>query len=1015
MARWCGLLVVVCGVACGPTARGPKPAAMAAHPQDEASAGPVYRFVPETAGTRLVQVDATHVGGLEGAGEARVVVGADGALERAVTPGGELMSGGAVPEHLGGGFVFWTSDALYRARTFAGPLEPIAALEGNAIGVEFGPSSLLLFTPQAPPHAYALEPGRPVPLSPHGALEMGAADAERALAFDAVGRALATVDGGRSWQDMKAALGETAYGIATEGHEVGFVLADKVGAWLQKDGGFARRVLASAKGEVRERTVLERFKFAVAQGLPLSGTRALAVDERGISEVELVSGEATVSVPKVPWGNRCAPLSLAEGGLFRCFGNDGPLDTAIVSRARSEHPEVEKRFEHEVTMAIGDEQLVMRASCAGKWEKGVACVRSAGRAADRATGQAGTAASWAEVTIQAAIGDKWDVRYWVPKAKGGVAAIVSESRGTRESRRLALVDAASGGVTVFDAPTERIAPADFNRDATRTFVVREDGTLRGFTATSALSVDAKGHVAVPAKTFKSLASSGAFALADDGNSRLWQTKDYGDHWVEVARPPFESEHPPQPIQSRFMGTTARSTTCSAVGCVIRHESGLGDWVRVGWPVDPPRAREAAKGAGGRAGASAGQGETGAALVVPAPRPKPARAKLTCTVTSAASKPGRPLLTLGAEPAGAAKTGTAKTGTAQARTAKTSTNLQYGDAFLQDTLMTYGSRAVVRLGGTPGSGALEQLAEKKTPFEVQVVEPFDPAGHTLRGAGSLAAWTRFLKARTPKEKEQFLGLRRSGSARPVLAAAPGRADGALLVDQDFSFWLSHTGKVLPLRPGCRADSGYVDARGTLFVACGARSGETTLWDTGRELPVLKVPLTERFRFESGPGMSFFAPGAQLLTNTDAVAVGPNGKLAILRAASGSEPPTVDVPAWLLTADGPPVELAPWATLELATSPACAKGDGYRALIQTLPPWIDVAGARASSDALGMSAIVRWSTERVCLEAVEIGAEPSAPIQANWVARFTGKGENAAFVGTSATASLRENATCELVAP
>jgi hypothetical protein len=264
---------------------------------------------------------------------------------------------------------------------------------------------------------------------------------------------------------------------------------------------------------------------------------------------------------------------------------------------------------------------------------------------------------------------------------------------------------------------------------------------------------------------------------------------------------------------------------------------------------------------------------------------------------------------------------------------------------------------------------------------------------------------------------------------VLSAAPGRADGVLLVDGDFLLGVSHTGIVHPIRPGCRTDSGYIDARGTLFVACGDRSGATALGDVDHHRMLMRLPPAERFRDGSLVGMSFFEPGRQLLTDPDAVAVAPDGKLALVRTAAGSEPPTVDLPAWLLTADGPPVELAPWATLEPATSAACAQGGGYRALIQTATPWIEVEGARFSGLSPGMSAIVRWSPERVCLEALEVGLReqaasparpdpklrPGPPIQVMIVARFTGKDASSAFVGTTTAASVHEAAKCELVAP
>ena len=85
------------------------------------------------------------------------------------------------------------------------------------------------------------------------------------------------------------------------------------------------------------------------------------------------------------------------------------------------------------------------------------------------------------------------------------------------------------------------------------------------------------------------------------------------------------------------------------------------------------------------------------------------------------------------------------------------------------------------------------------------------------------------------------------------------------------------------------------------------------------------------------MHFFPSGESLLVNPDAIAVGRDGKLRILRPPPGDSPPTTDNPAWLLSADATPLELAPWSTLEVATSPQCADGDGYRAIVQTGKSW------------------------------------------------------------------------------
>src|SRR4030095_1185568 len=94
----------------------------------------------------------------------------------------------------------------------------------------------------------------------------------------------------------------------------------------------------------------------------------------------------------------------------------------------------------------------------------------------------------------------------------------------------------------FDVPFQRVAPNGFG-GAARNWVVLEDGTLRGFTATSALAVDAKGHVLPAKRPFRTVLGAGAFALAEDVASQLWQTKDHGEHWAEVARPPFDPEGP----------------------------------------------------------------------------------------------------------------------------------------------------------------------------------------------------------------------------------------------------------------------------------------------------------------------------------------------------------------------------------------------------------------------------------------------------------------------------------------
>ena len=61
--------------------------------------------------------------------------------------------------------------------------------------------------------------------------------------------------------------------------------------------------------------------------------------------------------------------------------------------------------------------------------------------------------------------------------------------------------------------------------------------------------------------------------------------------------------------------------------------------------------------------------------------------------------------------------------------------------------------------------------------------------------------------------------------------------------------------------------------------------------------------------------------------------------------------------------------------LASDPACADKAGYHAIV--LPPqsWLGLRhGATTVTDDWGMIAEVRWSRERVCLEALELSDSP-----------------------------------------
>jgi hypothetical protein len=647
--------------------------------------------------------------------------------------------------------------------------------------------------------------------------------------------------------------------------------------------------------------------------------------------------------------------------------------------------------------------VIVEANCGGAPAHGVACVRRPG-----GTWEEVDARGLAERHAPGELGAAWKFRSWVPKADGGVAVLFDSAR-----LGIGLADVATGSLTVFDATLERgITPWSHGTSPQPRYTVLADGTLCGFSPTSAIAADAQGHVRTDQREFAQVSSAGANALAREHDGRLWQTTDYGEHWVEVTRPPFETF--PVPRTATGEAGIRHYIECSPVGCALSHESGIGNWLRFGWPKDPPRAL-------GPSSESAPQ---------PTPALPRARAESRVSLPRLRCAPTAPT----AQP-------TAIEGTP--RTPSSSKTLQHfagqrvparrggidivhrDNSSISELSDRYALRALVRVPelkpGFDFPDSFEALAATRAAFYVSFVEPFDPAAVTHRAMGSFRSW------KLPLEESDSSWYREEGGARPVLGTQPGHSNGVLLDNEAFKFWVAASGKIRTLGNRCRPDSAYADPHGKLFVLCGGFEGEGSLEGEGGRV-LLTLPKVH-FHREKPPGADSY-PHYGRFQNPDAIAVAEDGKLGILRVASGVEPATNDNPAWLIRTDSPPLELAPWSSLEPATSHACTRSsDGYRAIVQTKVAWVEVEGARPAWP--GMTALVRWSPERVCLEALEVGLRLDTahqdPLRDNIenlesrldsqvavlvVARFTGADRRAAFVGTGAQRTIREPAVCEL---
>ncbi|MGC4090237.1 MAG: hypothetical protein QM756_20630 [Polyangiaceae bacterium] len=897
--HWVSVIAVgSLGCAARPSApASPLKAASSAASPDLASP---YRFLAVQRGPDRVQRLADGgVGALvsrEDGGMHREVVHVDGSVERSRTHSSDMLLGGVpVPARMGGGFLFWNSDALFRAPSWIGELTPITRLATNAIGVEFGYDFVLLFTSEVSPRALRLTPPYVTGLSPKGLIEVVASDDGRVLAFDAAGRIWASLDGARSYRDVTRELQNRVIGLDSNADGVACTLSEDKAAWLQKDGSFV--VKPHARNRRAQWEPLERV---AGNALPLPGERALVGDSGGVAVVDLKAGSVTSTKALAQPEVSCAPLALADEGIAACYYYAANPSLSVVSHVLAAKETGEKSFVGTPHVVASEEVVVVSSSCAGVAMNGLACVRGAG-------------GTWRDVDVQATLNGQ-ELLFWVPREGGGVVGVVSRLREGDGPPRAASIDPTDGALVTWDLSLDKIDAALLQGASGANWVATRDGTLRGYTAHGALVVDKRGHVTLGERRFEAVAGSRQMGLARDAQNRLFQSSDSGAHWFEVEAPPHGFFVEP-PLEKRT-GLLARLPSvpvmgCSPAGCSIDHSSGIGTWLRLGWPLQGPRAPARAA--------------TFAATVAfdeqaPAEPPSPQLPQLHCSVQGTPKKQPN----------------------SWTQVAKNEPLATYGDVFGTDTILKHGMRGTVHFA--------------RARFDASFVEPFEPEPRVLKARGVLAS-----------AADAAAGSD-SGAARPVLSARLGRSDGVLLTSDDLSLWVSAAGKARPVRPKCSAESGYVDARGKLFVACGGFSGATRVENTETGEVVLRLPAAARYHDNDDVGMKFFPPGEPQLLNPDAIAVATDGSLGVVRVAS-VEPATVDNPAWFLSDAKPPVELAPWATLELASSPACAGNSGYRAVVQTRKPWVELEGAKGFSLPPGMSALVRWSPERVCLEAVE----------------------------------------------
>ncbi|WP_437806776.1 hypothetical protein [Sorangium sp. So ce1078] len=890
-------------------------------------------------------------------------------------------------------YVFWSGGEIYTAATFAGELRKLAALPGSVAVVFPWLDGIGLIT-SAGSLAVQGASGALRPLGLPSLVAAAAASERRALGLTVFGRALLTLDAGASYRDVTAELGG-AIALDVRGEEIVVSLP----------GGLERAVDPSGRlGEPRAPRArppagvdtgwlpgapFDQLEDAVASGLPLADGGAVIAAGGSIGRIDLATGRASSVAPLPPGSGACAPFRASDALLAVCAGPDRASVVDVSSDARAPRAlRIERSFElrrepeREAGRFVGvdGEALGYLGPCEGlprprldlgaisrgafgagpAPESAVFCVR-------RAPG------AWVEHRLDPA--DATDVLAWIPRGGGGAVALVArpgaflpegervEVRGALRVVRIARSEPPLHLPAYVDGRSELLS---------RALAVLADGAIEGWlpvqghaVGLAPIAIDAAGRLRsrpLPARA-SSLEASGPFALVETEDGKLFETIDRGRRWAPVAPPPGSA--------------AARLSGCSAVGCR------LGPFLRLGWA-------SAASGGGGARGASP---PDGAAAEPSAGRPRrerdgsarppapPPVARLACSFAGPIAAARVPeSYGFGAVAAPPSRTASPlRLGTLGALTLPSSGGAQpaaFADAELA-WIAPLDLRAEIHRATVPlASAGLSQLAYR--PYEAQVGLVIDRDGRVAPVAVG------------PKEACLAGLLDAARVTRPIGGCAPQPSVGVDLGERAVLLSPRHDGLAVSA----------VDLRGEARAA-GARPGGGGPALALQELHAQRAAraAAQQARFAFGAGARGGAPVV--------VAVAGDGGAVL----SPVDPDLGEL--------GPEEALAPLGELVAGSEPSCAPRRGEARVVLPFDTEIGLAPAAlpgiTEAGTAGV-AVIRWSRDRACLDAVELNVrderyeadlglyEPPGVVK-KLVARFAGPPPAASLVARGGLADRR----------
>jgi hypothetical protein len=926
-----------------------------------------------------------------------------------------------IPSRLGGGYLFWTDNNLYRAEAFDGLLRPIARTTDAIQNISFAPKFVLVRTHNGERWPLGLPNGERMLLEPLGASDVGGLDDGRALAFNDSGAAFSSMDGGAHWNDVTSQIKSSPTRVAVIDDELWLYESSGGGLRLEADGQLSsfdkqppETPLDMRPRDPRWRGIEAPLRTAFHTGASVDESTAIVVEQGDIVRVDVHTGEiVSIASGKLPPDSRCEAVPTANDVLFACVsrgsrqGTD-PTSFVVSHTLSGDSAVVEQTFQSTAEFYGSDDGgLAIALPCSGtpaNAQDHAVCVRQPG-------------GTWQDYDLSALTGGGGDaglgigngspdvtVARWIPRADGRVVALLLDpTPGIYDPRtgQLEAVDqsekaALTGGLLHQGYATYRKHFGGFNAGVMGGQLVdwswsfSPSGSLRGWQKHGGIVEINDGKVARSPYVFD-IVTAGPYALGRTPEGRFYQSTDHGSSWAEVAAPPS--------------GAAAGDLRgCSTAGCDV------GGFYRIGWAARPPRAETA---------------QTPAKLAPEVRRTRPV--EMTCRALGPAAAKVLPRTANSPDDLGLGNNRLATAGErSELGFIRNSVprgivhplhEASTGDSDTPALRAMFTGFSTTRDGDT-----IEVMGPNKSASSLRrglsFVPPFEPTAPVKK---AVIAMSEVLSAGRVAglTNEEMLSedMTESGTIvvmTPNDAAAPG----------DLAFHNSQHGLLVRVRSNERTKVAMRPTQGdtTLISGVALPSDEAAFLElestgVGHVFKLGAGGITDLFDINPTATDPTFYPA-----NPDALAIGPRGDLAIIRTGSGSDPASAQDPALLLVSAMPPVALAPWSTMRLADDPSC-KDPGWRTTLQIIAPWIRVTTPELRTEDLPMLARVKWSPSRVCVEGFEVklpdvavrapGATGSESLKvASWL---VARGNVFARVAIADGVEWRQPLECTLVPP